>query len=91
MNQEDQKKVDRWFADGKTWVGVFENKDLGHQNQGHRIGLPFDIARKSTAVLNHSHAPDGSYGLGWRYILVAKCTTTQEVIDNLKERNRDGD
>lgn len=79
--------IDRWLADPDTWVGVFENADLGHRDIGLRCAFPFALSDGSfeKAEIGKTRAPDGrTIGLGWRYILVAKCRTTDEVLAAMK-------
>lgn len=65
------EKMRRWVADATTIIGVFENQDLGHPEGGKRIALPFATSQAAALVVNKTQAPDGRYGLGWRYVLVA--------------------
>jgi hypothetical protein len=75
---------DRWLADGMTWIGVFENHDLGHRDRGRRVALPYDAAQPIPQV-GVTRAPDHpSIGLGWRYILVAVCHSTPEALAALR-------
>ena len=97
MNEETQttdKRIDipatitRWFAGANDgdWVGVFENADLGHRDLGARVGFMFDADQWRRARIGQSTAPDRpSYGLGWRYVLVAKCMTPVEAIAELED------
>lgn len=71
----------RWLSDGETWIGVFENHDLSHPDRGRRVALAFDNATKGEAKVGTSRAPDHrTIGLGWRYLLVAICTTPEEAL-----------
>lgn len=87
MQGETQRDtVTRWFADGTTWVGVFQNADLGSFAPGHRVAIPFDVKDFDRATIGRDRAPEmvRKYGLiPWQYILVAKCTTPEEVFFNL--------
>jgi hypothetical protein len=70
----------RWLADGSSWIGIFENHDLGHFDLGRRIALPYDMELFDRAELK-MRAPDHkSIGLGWRYLLVAKCQTVTSAL-----------
>lgn len=87
MSETDQHKtrqaIERWFADGDTWVGVFENHDLGSQQVGVRCAFPFTLSNGSMEAsrVGSTKAPDGSrIGMGWRYVLVAKCRTADEAM-----------
>jgi hypothetical protein len=67
--------IDRWFenADPGDWVGVFENNDLGHRDLGTKMGLLYDQSEWDKAVVGKTIGPDtAEFGLGWRYILIAK-------------------
>ena len=74
----------RWLKDGETWIGVFENQDLGHRDLGRRVALPFDVAKFDAAVLGLTGAPDhASIGLGWRYVLKVKTRNVDEALTAL--------
>jgi hypothetical protein len=71
----------RWLADGETWIGCFENHDLGHYDVGRRVCLPFDAAKVEYAAVGATRAPDhAAIGLGWRYVLRAKAHTVDEAL-----------
>ena len=85
-NETTEQRLARWFADGDTTVCVFENKDLGHSQVGRRIALPYSKADAEAMAIGTSRAPDiTSVGLGWRYILVGRARTPEEVTDLLAE------
>jgi hypothetical protein len=76
-------KLKEWVADGDTWIGVFENQDLGHPQIGQRCVFPFALSDGSMdkAEVGKTRAPDGkTIGLGWRYILVCKTTSHGHAI-----------
>jgi hypothetical protein len=76
----------RWLLDGETWIGIFENHDLGHPDRGRRVALPFDTSVKPPEPWTNMRAPDHpSIGLGWRYVLVAICTNVHDAVQALKE------
>ena len=82
-------QVDRWFADGDTWAGLFENQDLGHRDVGQRCAFPFSASDGSfeKAEVGKTRAQDGrTIGLGWRYILKGKTKTAQKVLDWLEHK-----
>ncbi len=70
----------RWLSDGETWIGIFENHDLGHPDIGRRIALSFELSVIDMAEVGKQRAPDSKLGMGWRYILIGKALTTQEAI-----------
>lgn len=79
-------QLQSWFTDPDTWAGVFENQDLGSQYIGERCCFPFKLSDGSfdAAVIGTTSAPNGkTIGLGWRYILVAKCQGPDEVLQHL--------
>lgn len=81
-----EERFARWFADGDTTACVFENKDLGHPQIGRRVAFPYTKANAEAMAIGTSRAPDSSlYGLGWRYILVARCNTVEEAMAALDE------
>lgn len=91
---ENKKTIERWFSDGDTWVGVFENKDLSHPDIGRRCAVPYDISSWSAAVVGQTRASEFIRRMGmipWQYILVEKCKTVDEVINSLKEEVRPAD
>ena len=88
LTREQQKAlIDGWFSDPDTWVGIFENHDLGHPQVGLRCAFPFRISDGSLdkAEVNKTRAPDGrTIGLGWRYLLVAKCKDADATLIALR-------
>lgn len=80
--QETQRETfERWLSDGTTWIGVFENQDLGHSRLGDRISVPYDSTQWDGGVIGVSRAPDrAAIGPGWRWILVAKVRTVEDAV-----------
>jgi hypothetical protein len=75
----------RWLSDNTTWIGVFENKDLGHIDVGRRIAVPYDISQFEAAQIGVARASDSAIiGLGWRYVLVAKSHSVEGAIAALR-------
>jgi hypothetical protein len=93
MNKEQQQlKLEGWLADGDTWIGVFENHDLGHPQVGTRCAFPFSLSDGSFEMgrIGETRAPDGQFiGLGWRYILVAKCKEAGPALFELRHNVQD--
>jgi len=58
--------MQKWVDRGDR-IGVFRNADLGHYDLGRRVFLPINAA--TVVTVGQTKAPDGSYGMGWRYIL----------------------
>lgn len=87
MSETAREAVTRWLAEPDTWVGVFENHDLGHPNVGHCFAIPFRLSDGSfeQAEIGKTRAPDTSLYIGWRYILIAKCKTVDEVMQRISE------
>jgi hypothetical protein len=88
-NTATRETFTRWLADGRTWIGIFHNHDLGHPDVGRRIAIPFHVFYSAAAPLQSS-APDdltrkSGLGPGWRYLLVAKADTVDSAIEALKE------
>lgn len=76
-----RSRIREWLTDGVTWVGGFENADLGHHDIGNRVLLPFDDDVFDRAEIGRTTAPDGeSYGMGWRYLLRLKTRDADEAI-----------
>lgn len=67
-NDAAEDAFERWIARGDA-IGVFRNHDLGSFNCGHRIFLPLTPEEQGTVEISKTRAPDGPYGLGWRYLL----------------------
>lgn len=85
MDMAAKETVARWLH-GHTTVGVFQNKDLGHIEIGRKVAMPFDSDDFQKAKIGETRCPDNpTIGLGWRYILIAKCDTLEEVVDAMKE------
>jgi len=82
-----RETFERWLSDGTTWIGIFENHDLGHSDLGRRIARPYDASQEEVAKLKSTTASDHkAIGFGWRYILVAKCHTADEAIAALEAK-----
>jgi hypothetical protein len=82
-----EETVARWFADPDTWAGVFENQALDSATCGERCAFPFKLSDGSfeRAEVGKSHAPDGAtIGLGWKYVLVAKCKFAEDAVAGLR-------
>lgn len=62
-----------WLADNDTVICVYENHDLGSREVGARFALPYSREAAARLVVGSSRAPDTRMGLGWRYILTARC------------------
>ena len=58
----------RWLARGDA-IAVFSNHDLGHPQVGHTLFLPLDAEERGRVEIGRTRAPDGTHGLGWRYLL----------------------
>ena len=59
-----------WVERGDA-VGVFQNSAMDSASFGHVIYLPIlsEAYRKGKIHVGKTHAPDGSYGPGWKYLL----------------------
>ena len=81
MPESTKEKFERWLSDGTTFVGVFENHDLGHCDVGLRVAFPYDISQWDSAIVGQSRAPDtAQFGFGWRYVLIGKCKNADEAL-----------
>lgn len=65
--------IERWHAEGRSAL-IFENAELGHPLGGTQVAMPADSAtakrmRARLAAREHTTAPDGPHGPGWRYVL----------------------
>lgn len=79
-----EKTFQRWLEDGKSWIGIFENHDLGHHDLGRRVAFQYDESQWDKAERNSCRAPDhNAIGLGWRYELVAKCRTADAALKEM--------
>ena len=74
----------RWLEDPTTWIGVFENKALDSADCGMRFALAFDVSNLDDATIGETRAPDTAMGMGWRYLLVAKCASVEEVMEAMQ-------
>ena len=83
---EQRAKFTQWLSDEETVIAVFENKniELADKTMGDRIAMAFDISHDDDLVVGETRAPDTSSFIGWRYILVAKCYTAEDVIKAMK-------
>lgn len=87
--EKNRKTFERWFQDEDTVVGVFECADLSSSSIGHRFALSFTKDQESKMEIGKSRAPDGSWGLGWRYILVAIAHSPKEAMEALSEKEKE--
>ena len=71
---------EKWLADGETWIGIFENHDLGHYDIGRRIAMSFDDSLWDKAELKKTRSPDHkAIGFGWRYLLICRTHDVAEA------------
>jgi len=76
----------RWLADGETWIGIFENQDLGHYDIGRRVARPYDVSTWDKAIVGLSGCADhATIGLGWRYVLKLKTKDLDAALAALAE------
>src|SRR5271165_4471784 len=77
------RQAEKWFADGNTWVGLFENRDRASPNFGARVGLPFDLDDAPIAefAVGKTRAPaiDNLPHAG-KFVLFAICRDADEVV-----------
>ena len=80
-NPEILARFQTFLADGTSWIGIFENHDLGDAGVGTRIAFLFDDIYWERCVINITRAPETkTTGFGWRYILIAKCRTAEHAL-----------
>lgn len=86
LTEESRSALTRWLADGSTEIGVFENKALDSADCGRRVAIPFEKGAMDSAEIGKCRAPDmPTIGAGWKYILVAKCSTVEDAERALEE------
>jgi hypothetical protein len=69
-------------GDNGDWLGVFEGQDLSDRRTlGLRFAMLFDGSQFDTAEIGRTCAPDTKLGLGWRFLLQAKCRTIDEAME----------
>jgi hypothetical protein len=76
-------QAEEWFADGNTWVGLFENKDRGSPNFGARIGLPFDLDAMPIVevTVGKTRAPQlEKLPNAHKFVLIAICRDADDVV-----------
>jgi hypothetical protein len=79
-----RKTFSRWL-NGQAWIGVFECADLSSEQVGRRVAFHYDISEWDRAEVGKTTAPDHpAYGLGWRFLLKAKCRTVEEAVAALE-------
>jgi hypothetical protein len=78
--ESNAQRIARWLSDGTTFVAIFKNHDLGHPYVGERVGMPFDMAQWDQLEIGKTRAPDSNRGMGWRYILTAKCKDVSSAL-----------
>ena len=70
------RETDRWAA--------YENHDLGHPNVGHLVFLVVGPTR--TFKEAPEKAPDGPWGMGWRYLFAGWVNLeTGEVVNGPRQ------
>lgn len=74
-----RREIEALLSDGETVIAVYENHDLGHPLVGRRIVWPFSRNQGDLLKLG-SQAPDGSYGLGWRWRLIEKTENLDRAV-----------
>ena len=83
-NETIEETFDRWLEDEGDWIGVFENKALDSATCGQRCAIPFTQEGWDQAVVGKTSAPDMQVppisGIGWKFILIGKCKTKDEVL-----------
>lgn len=84
---EQRAALVRWLADGRTEIGIFENKALDSADLGRRVAIAFEKGALDTAEIGFCRAPDMSNFIGWKYVLVAKCGTVDEAMAELAKAN----
>jgi len=78
MRQNLQQLLDK--GDPGDWLGVFECEALDSHWLGLRFAMLFDKSDFDKVTIGKTHAPDTKLGLGWRFILKAKCLTVDEAM-----------
>lgn len=79
--EQTAKKIAEWLADGKSFVAVYENVNLGHPQLGRRICCAYALKDHEELVVGKTTAPDlPGNGPGWRYVLKEKCLTAQTAM-----------
>jgi hypothetical protein len=81
-----RRQAEEWFADGNTWVGLFENKDRASPNFGARVGLPFDLDEAPIVefAVGKTRAPDiPKLPHAGKFVLIAICRDAGEVVEEM--------
>ena len=82
-----RETIEKWLADGETWVGVFENKALDSASLGERCGLCFDNMCFEEAEIGKMRMPDTKIRVGWRHILIAKSRDVDEIVNLIENKD----
>jgi hypothetical protein len=85
-----RKQAEDWFAEGNTWVGLFENRDKRSPNFGARIGLPFDLdeAPVHGVVVGKTRAPElDKIPHAAKFVLIAICRDADDVVREMFYQN----
>ncbi len=75
----------RWLSEPGDWIGVFQNQALDSSLLGHKFALRFGVEQWDHAEIGKTRAPDTQFGMGWKYILIAKCQTIESAVEAMKE------
>lgn len=78
-----RQKFENLLAKGDEgdWLGVFECEALDSRMLGLRFAMLFDKADFEKAEIGRTSAPDTQFGVGWKFILKAKCLTVDEAME----------
>jgi hypothetical protein len=63
-----KQKFEQWLKRGDG-IGWFQNVDLGHPGLGLNVFMPITKEEEEKCEVGRTKAPDGAYGLGWRFLL----------------------
>lgn len=74
-------------GDEGDWIGVFECEALDSSMLGFRFAMLFDAADFDTVEIGRTHAPDTQFGLGWKFLLKARCRTAGQAMEWFAEED----
>lgn len=78
--EKPDQRLARWFADSDTVACVFENRDLGSTNCGHRFAMPYTKAMAEKMEIGKARPAASMMYPDWKYILVGKATSPEETM-----------
>ena len=76
MTSEQRTAIEGWINEGDH-IAVYQNMALDSGTCGHVIFIR--VGEGATLKTAPKQAPDGSWGIGWKYRLIKEVITKEEI------------